>query len=80
MDLTAGIDFVQNWIDLSYELHSASAEWSSALAARVTDELAPVFLAADDWTGDAPSIVPMTALFELCEACRHKQDEYEGDG
>ncbi len=54
MDLNAGTDFIQNWIMLSHELHRACADWTTAVGARVTNELDPMFLKKDEWTGDAP--------------------------
>ena len=54
MDRIAGTDFIQKWSILSDELHRASADWTGTLAARVTNELDPMFLKGDEWTGDAP--------------------------
>ncbi|MFK7986374.1 MAG: hypothetical protein AB8I08_10110 [Sandaracinaceae bacterium] len=62
MDLKAGIDFARTWVELSFELHSASATWSHELSARVDSELQPMFLTESLWTGDAPFAAFANAL------------------
>jgi hypothetical protein len=54
MDLKAGIDFTNRWLDLSHELHSQAGTWTDSLADRVKGELAGSFLTAETWDGDAP--------------------------
>jgi hypothetical protein len=54
MDLKAGVEIAAKWAVTSYELHSASANWSDDVESRVNDELASLNLTEADWEGDAP--------------------------